>query len=306
MLEDTNSLDGAQIKVVGIKLYRSALQGQWNKKFHTPSWIQLWGNTPGNTKSMDAGKFYVSYFFSIGYLLIKDNNGKHSRKYKKNIHAGKLNDVFRFCSIAYLSIKEVNEKIRYFQKTESPSHNFSVVKSSKKTSRFQILSKFFSSFGRFSLLWTDARNLNDVLHFYSTAYLSIKEASEKIFRKNNNYGCCKHDDFPLSIVLPSFSSMTPITEILFSDLILKMQRFMLLSSFLWWEPGTTFPSHRSWWVIVVSALEMLHQKRCITFYMNIIHMRKGCITWLFVVSQLYTENLVQSLKFVKTLVGPPF
>ena len=42
------------------------------------------------------------------------------------------------------------------------------------------------------------------------------------------------------------------SPILWSHL-LKLQRIVLLNSLLWWELGTNFPNHRSWWMIVVSA-----------------------------------------------------
>ena len=53
--------------------------------------------------------------------------------------------------------------------------------------------------------------------------------------------------FPQTIrdwnVLPDF----------FLSHLLKLQRIVMLNSLLWWELGTNFPNHSSWWMIVVSA-----------------------------------------------------
>ena len=51
---------------------------------------------------------------------------------------------------------------------------------------------------------------------------------------------------------PRLSGIGMSSPILISQL-LKMQRIVLLNSLFWWELGTNFHHHRSWWMIVVLA-----------------------------------------------------
>ena len=51
---------------------------------------------------------------------------------------------------------------------------------------------------------------------------------------------------------PRLSGIGMSSPILLSHL-LKLQRIVFLNSLLWWELGTNFPNHRSWWMVVVSS-----------------------------------------------------
>ena len=71
----------------------------------------------------------------------------------------------------------------------------------------------------------------------------------------------KHFRPPLLIQISINVSSSPrlsgigMSSPIFWSHLLKMQRIVLLNSLLWWELGTNFPNHRSWWMIIVSPFQ---------------------------------------------------